>query len=253
VKQEKKIQIGVFSDRLKTLMERRGVYPAQVARALGMPQPVLHRYVMGQLPRVENLVPLARYFGVSIEYLLGLTDELPLEAKEPFKPVTAEQLRELVSDSQFAESRRNKGDAAMEADRDQWKLRSLEMETQLREAQARASRLEAELMRSRMAVAQPSVGRSAAAAPPRVSLDSATPVNPPADRGAEPAPVAGLGPQRIKPSRGGLQDEVPFVRDQTMEALRTLGRKVRAEEREYRGKRKEPSTTDKAAGRSGAP
>ena len=56
-------------------MGERDVYPAALARALGLSQPTVHNYVAGRVPRAEELYLMARYFRVSMEYLLGVSDE----------------------------------------------------------------------------------------------------------------------------------------------------------------------------------
>jgi SOS-response transcriptional repressor LexA len=64
-----------LSETLKTLMARQNLRTAQLARATGVLQPVLHRMASGATdnPRVQTLLPLADYFDVSIKQLLGLT------------------------------------------------------------------------------------------------------------------------------------------------------------------------------------
>ena len=61
-------------------MEVRSLNEAQLARAVEMAQPTMHKLMSGATsdPRISTLVPIADYFGVSIDQLLGLA---PLDAK----------------------------------------------------------------------------------------------------------------------------------------------------------------------------
>ncbi|QCX75481.1 Helix-turn-helix protein [Streptomyces sp. YIM 121038] len=54
-------------------MQLRGETQEQVARAIGVTQPSIHRYVTGQTGvRAEHLMPLAEHWGVPVTSLLGL-------------------------------------------------------------------------------------------------------------------------------------------------------------------------------------
>ena len=54
----------------------------QVQKETGINQGELSKYERGQTrPTMENLLVLAAYFGTSLDYLMGLTDE-----RKPYPP-----------------------------------------------------------------------------------------------------------------------------------------------------------------------
>lgn len=65
---------------LRMLMAQKNINEASLARECSIPQPTLHRILSGETtsPRGVSLIPLANYFGVSINQLLG-EDALPEE------------------------------------------------------------------------------------------------------------------------------------------------------------------------------
>lgn len=79
-----------LSDILKKLLYENRMYPADLANAIGLPGPTIHRLVTGKSTRPyrSSLEPIARFFSITIEQLLG---------KEPIRWVTenSEQLEEL--------------------------------------------------------------------------------------------------------------------------------------------------------------
>jgi len=66
-----------LSSTLKALMAQQNITTAKLARATKILQPVLHRLVNNQTdnPRIDTLLPIADYFGISINQLIG---EAPL-------------------------------------------------------------------------------------------------------------------------------------------------------------------------------
>lgn len=64
-----------FSDRLKELRTSRNLTQKQVYEAVGMSAIGYQRYEYGDRePAYQKLIALADYFGVSIDYLVGRTD-----------------------------------------------------------------------------------------------------------------------------------------------------------------------------------
>lgn len=64
----------------KEAREARGMSQKFVALSLGVKPPNVSRWEAGvTFPTVENLIALAKLYGVSVDYLLGL-DELPVSA-----------------------------------------------------------------------------------------------------------------------------------------------------------------------------
>ena len=61
-----------FSERLSELQAERGLERRDVYSATGISQPSYHRYVTGErTPTMPVLVSLANFFNVSIDYLVG--------------------------------------------------------------------------------------------------------------------------------------------------------------------------------------
>lgn len=63
--------------RLKEIREDRDLRQKDIARILKVPQQNYSRYELGivKMP-IEKYVALAKYYNVSIDYLVGLTDEI---------------------------------------------------------------------------------------------------------------------------------------------------------------------------------
>lgn len=77
-----------FKDRLKELRSKKGITQEVLASALEIPESTIRRYESSDdnTPRRERLEKIADYFGVSVDYLLGRTDDpAPLEKKD--KPI----------------------------------------------------------------------------------------------------------------------------------------------------------------------
>lgn len=66
----------MFSNsRLKSLRQQRGITQKSVADMLGITVPSMQRFEYGTArPKLENIITLADYFNVSIDYLTGRTD-----------------------------------------------------------------------------------------------------------------------------------------------------------------------------------
>jgi repressor LexA len=67
------IRIRGDMNRLRELREIRNLSQEEVAAAIGISRPSYANYELGhRKPRMQNLTMLASYFGVSIDYLLGI-------------------------------------------------------------------------------------------------------------------------------------------------------------------------------------
>lgn len=65
----------VIADRLKQLRHQKSVTQKAVAQYLGIAEVSLQRFEYGtSKPKLENLISLADYFNVSLDYLVGRTD-----------------------------------------------------------------------------------------------------------------------------------------------------------------------------------
>lgn len=66
----------ILSKRLKELREGRRVYQRELAEVLGMSFRGYQNYETGQSePKLATLIALADYYNVSIDYLVGRTDD----------------------------------------------------------------------------------------------------------------------------------------------------------------------------------
>ena len=66
----------LFSERLKEIRQSQKLTQKQVAAALNITERQYQRYEGGeQTTTLENLIALADYFGVSLDYLVGRSDK----------------------------------------------------------------------------------------------------------------------------------------------------------------------------------
>ncbi|MCL1995334.1 MAG: helix-turn-helix domain-containing protein [Defluviitaleaceae bacterium] len=64
-----------FPDRLKKLRTDNGLTQKALAEAVGMSEAGLQNYeIKTSRPNLKNLIALANYFDVSLDYLTGRTD-----------------------------------------------------------------------------------------------------------------------------------------------------------------------------------
>ena len=77
----KEIKKGVeMGNRLKELRKEKGVTQAKVAEIVNTNQSQYGKYENGKTNlSLENSKRLASYFGVSVPYLLGLEETIPIE------------------------------------------------------------------------------------------------------------------------------------------------------------------------------
>lgn len=65
----------LFIFRLKTLREKNGVSTRKLGNAIGVSSPAISQFEKGiALPALDTLAALASFFGVSTDYLMGITD-----------------------------------------------------------------------------------------------------------------------------------------------------------------------------------
>lgn len=71
-----------LADRIKTLRERAGLTQAEIARQLGISRAGVNAWEMGlSVPSTPYVVELAKKFGVSTDYLLGMEDTATVSVK----------------------------------------------------------------------------------------------------------------------------------------------------------------------------
>jgi SOS-response transcriptional repressor LexA len=68
---------------LKTLLQKRNLSESELSRRTGVCQPVIHRMASGETdnPKIETLRPIARYFSISLDQLVG---DAPLTSEYVF-------------------------------------------------------------------------------------------------------------------------------------------------------------------------
>ncbi len=66
----------IFAERLKQLREKTGDNSRTVAKVLGLSTSTYLYYEQEKTqPNLDTLVKIAKYFNVSVDYLLGIKDE----------------------------------------------------------------------------------------------------------------------------------------------------------------------------------
>ena len=74
-----------FAERLKELLQDRGVYQARLAEALNTTPQAISSYVNGKTtPDYDTLCNIAEFFGVTTDFLLGVSHTLSDEENELF-------------------------------------------------------------------------------------------------------------------------------------------------------------------------
>ena len=80
-----------FPTRLRQLVKEKGVTQAELASLLGISRQSFSAYCDGNTqPNIENTVKMAEYFGVSVDYLFGLSD---IRATDPATRSLCETLK----------------------------------------------------------------------------------------------------------------------------------------------------------------
>ena len=65
-----------FSSSFRRLKREKGITPAQLHKELGLPYSSLCHWDVGHcVPVITDLIILSRYFGVSLDRMLGLIEE----------------------------------------------------------------------------------------------------------------------------------------------------------------------------------
>ncbi len=66
----------MFKERFKDLLKARKTNAFALAKAICVPKSIVYEWIHGERePSVENMLKVADHFGVSLEYLLGRTEE----------------------------------------------------------------------------------------------------------------------------------------------------------------------------------
>lgn len=67
--------MATFSERIKALRKEKGLTQEELGNIIGVKKYSIHSYENEKnCPEMKGLIGLADYFGVSIDYLVGRTD-----------------------------------------------------------------------------------------------------------------------------------------------------------------------------------
>ncbi len=89
----------MFWDRFFALCQRNGKKPNPVGKEIGLSSGIISKWKNGGIPTGETLIKLARYFDVSVDYLLGLSTVVEVEETQ-FEPFVSDiDLKKTVLDS----------------------------------------------------------------------------------------------------------------------------------------------------------
>lgn len=65
----------IFCERLKELRLERNISTVKLATAIGVSNSIISRWENGlRVPSIDHLYNIAKYFGVTSDYLIGLSD-----------------------------------------------------------------------------------------------------------------------------------------------------------------------------------
>ena len=68
--------MSIFSERLLQLRKSKGMSQTALAKEIGVSSRIYQEYEYGKSePKMSNLVSIADFFGVSMDYLSGRTDK----------------------------------------------------------------------------------------------------------------------------------------------------------------------------------
>jgi len=67
---------SLFKDNLKMLRQEKGIGQVELAKKLGVSKGIISLWENGlREPNMSSLIQLSKFFNVSIDYLVGRTDE----------------------------------------------------------------------------------------------------------------------------------------------------------------------------------
>lgn len=80
----------MFKEKLVRLLQERGISALKLAQDTGIPKSIVYEWRSGQrIPNAENLAKLSRYFGVTLDELVG-------DGTSPAVPVPNSEERDLI-------------------------------------------------------------------------------------------------------------------------------------------------------------
>lgn len=93
----------MFAERLKELREKYGIFQSELAKVLNVTSQAISNYEAGKRePQISELIKIAEYFGVSIDYLVGRTGAI-FEPKKKiyYSIIDCIEVQKTISDTQI--------------------------------------------------------------------------------------------------------------------------------------------------------
>lgn len=82
--------MSIFADRIRYLRDKRGSTQDEISRVVGKSRESVSKYEIGERePDLTSITALAKYFNVSADYMLGITDNSEVligSKRKPFSP-----------------------------------------------------------------------------------------------------------------------------------------------------------------------
>jgi transcriptional regulator with XRE-family HTH domain len=106
-----------IGDRIKKLREEKGLMQQDVCNTLGIEQSTLANYENNRrIPKIDVLIEIANYYGVSLDYLVGMTDNRFNSPNERLKDLNKFlQQSEIIFDGNIYDFTGNDRDLIMKA------------------------------------------------------------------------------------------------------------------------------------------
>lgn len=101
---ERKSNKDEFKDRLKTIMNMRGIRSVDIVDATDIPKGAISYYLSGKSkPKSDRLYILAKYFGVSEAWLLGYNVPMERTAEQKKNDDLVKIIAQMRKDAKFFE------------------------------------------------------------------------------------------------------------------------------------------------------
>lgn len=79
-KEEMKMDMEIFSQRLRELRVKKGLTQKQMAEFLKIDRTTYTNYEHGRIPDIKTIRNVARFFGVSLDWLLGVDNNSAIKS-----------------------------------------------------------------------------------------------------------------------------------------------------------------------------
>ena len=89
----------MFWKRFYNLCLQNGKRPNPIGKEIGLSSGIINKWKNGGIPNGETLMKLAKYFDVSVDYLLGLSPYIKINGELVSMESTDIELKEKISDN----------------------------------------------------------------------------------------------------------------------------------------------------------